>query len=83
MEQRLRTTTQAAAQARRNVEVLRNTLASRGQSIRSDVEGILTKVDALIEEARGLFEEDDLTNAEEYLRRASYQLDKVVQAVGG
>ena len=83
VEQRLRTTTQAAAQARRNVEVLRNTLASRGQSIRSDIEGILTKVDALIEEARGLFEEDDLTNAEEYLRRASYQLDKVVRAVGG
>ena len=83
VEQRLRTTTQAAAQARRNVEALRNTLASRGQSIRSDVEGILTKVDALIEEARGRLEEDDLTNAEEYLRRASYQLNKVVQAVGG
>ena len=83
VEQRLRTTTQAAAQARRNVEALRNTLASRGQSVRSEVEGILTEVDALIEEARGLLEEDDLTNAEEYLRRASYQLNKVVQAVGG
>jgi serine/threonine protein kinase len=83
VEQRLRSTRTDADRARRNFEALRDNLASRGQTIRGDVESILTEVDGLIEDARGLLEQNDLINAEDYLRRASYQLKRVFQAVGG
>ena len=81
--QRLRLMTADAERARRSFETLRNSLATRGQTIRGDIEGILTEIDGLIEEARGLLEQNDLENAEEYLRRASYQLKRVFQTVGG
>jgi hypothetical protein len=83
VEQRLRSAVLDAERARRNFEALRNTLASQGQTVRGDVESMLSQADGLIEDARGLLEENDLVNAEEYLRRASYQLKRVFQAVGG
>jgi hypothetical protein len=82
LQQRLRTTTLDAERARRNFETLRDTLASRGQTIRSDVVTILGQAEQLIEEARGLLETSDLTTAEDSLRRAGYQLQKVFQVVG-
>jgi hypothetical protein len=83
VEQRLRSTTTDAQRARRNFETLRDTLASRGQAIRGDVEGILNDADGLIDEARDLLDRNELMSAEDYLRRASYQLKRVFQAVGG
>jgi eukaryotic-like serine/threonine-protein kinase len=81
--QRLRTTSIDAERARRSFETLRNTLASRGQTIRTDVEVSLSEADSLIEDARSLLDANDLTTAEDYLRRAGFQLRKVFQAVGG
>jgi hypothetical protein len=83
VEQRLRSMTADAGRARRSFETLRDSLASRGQTIRGDVEGLLTAIEGLIGDARGFLEQNDLENAEEYLRRASYQLKRVFQAVGG
>jgi hypothetical protein len=83
VEQRLRSMTADAERARRSFETLRDSLAARGQTVRGDVEGILTEVDGLIDEARGLLKQNDLANAEDYLRRASYQLKRVFQTVGG
>jgi eukaryotic-like serine/threonine-protein kinase len=83
IEQRLRSTRIDAERARRNFEALRNSLASSGQTIRGNVEGFLTEAESLIEDARGGLEQNDLATAEDYLRRASYQLKRVFQAVGG
>jgi serine/threonine protein kinase len=83
VEQRLRSTTLDAGRARRNFEALRASLAAQGQTIRGDVERLLAEVDGLIEDARGLLEQNDLANAEDHLRRASYQLKRVFQTVGG
>jgi len=83
VEQRLRSTTADAERARRSFETLRSSLATRGQTVRGDVEGLLTEIDRLIDESRGLLEQNDLENAEDYLRRASYQLKRVFQTVGG
>lgn len=83
IRQRLRTTTLDAERARRSYEALRNSLAARGQTIRSDVETSLSQAESLLEDAKGLLESNDLTAAEDYVRRASFQLRKVFQAVGG
>jgi hypothetical protein len=82
-EQRLRATARDAERARRNFETLRDQMASRGQTIRPGVEGFLMEAESLIDDARGMLDDHDLTNAAEYLRRASYQLQRVFQAVGG
>jgi hypothetical protein len=83
LQQRLRSTVIDAERARRNFEALRSSLASSGQTIRGNVEASLTEAEGLIEDARGVLEQNDLANAEDYLRRASYQLKRVFQAVGG
>ena len=83
VQQRLRSTTADAERARRSFDALRNNLAARGQTVRGDVEGLLTEIERLIDESRGLLEQNDLENADEYLRRASYQLKRVFQTVGG
>jgi eukaryotic-like serine/threonine-protein kinase len=83
LTQRLRTTSIDAERARRSFETLRASLASRGQTIRTDVEASLSEADSLIEDARSLLDANDLTTAEDYLRRAGFQLRKVFQAVGG
>ena len=81
--QRLRSNVLDAERARRNFEALRNSLAGNGQTIRGNVEVFLSDAEGLIEDARGALEQNDLANAEDYLRRASYQLKRVFQAVGG
>ena len=83
LEQRLRSTRLDAERARRNFEALRNSLAAGGQTIRGNVEASLTEAEGLIDDARGVLEQNDLANAEDYLRRASSQLKRVFQAVGG
>jgi hypothetical protein len=80
--QRLRATEINAARARRNFETLRDSLAARGQAIRSDVEGLLVGAEHSIEDARGAIDAHDVTTAEESIRRAGYQLDRVFQTVG-
>ena len=81
--QRLKTTTENARRARRNLEVLRDTLAGRGQAIRPDLVTSMTQVDSFIEDARNALSSNDLTTAEDYLRRAAAELRKVFQSVGG
>ena len=81
--QRLRSNVLDAERARRNFEALRNSLAGNGQTIRGNVEVFLSDAEGLIEDARDALEQNDLANAEDYLRRASYQLKRVFQAVGG
>jgi hypothetical protein len=83
IRQRLRTTTLDAERARRSFEMLRDSLASRGQTIRSDVEASLTAAEGLLEDAKNLLEANELEMAEDCVRRAGYQLRKVFQAVGG
>lgn len=82
VQQRLRTTELSGERARRNFETLRDTLASRGQTLRSDVEATLVAAEQLIEDARGSLDANDVMTAEDALRRAGYQLDRVFQAVG-
>jgi serine/threonine-protein kinase len=83
IRQRLRTTTLDAERARRGFEMLRDSLASRGQTIRSDIEATLTAAEGLLEDAKNLLEANELEMAEDCVRRAGYQLRKVFQAVGG
>jgi hypothetical protein len=83
IRQRLRTTTLDADRARKSYETLRDSLAARGQTIRSDVAASLTEAESLLEDAKSLLDANDLTTAEDYVRRAGFQLRKVFQAVGG
>jgi hypothetical protein len=83
VEQRLRSVSADAARARRNLESLQASLASQGQVVRSDVVAAIESADGLIEDARVSLDADDVTSAEDYLRRASAQLRRVFQAVGG
>jgi serine/threonine protein kinase len=82
VQQRLHSTTADAERARRNFETLRDTLAARGQTIRSDVATYLAEAERLIDEARSMVDANDLPTAEENLRQAAYQLRRVFQAVG-
>jgi hypothetical protein len=72
-----------AQRARRNLEALSANLAGQGQTLRSDVVASLDAADGLIEDARSFLDANDLANAEDYLRRAGAQLQKVFRAVGG
>jgi eukaryotic-like serine/threonine-protein kinase len=83
IRQRLRATTLDAERARRSFEMLRDSLSSRGQTIRSDVEVSLTAAEGLLEDAKSLLDANELEMAEDYVRRAGFQLRKVFQAVGG
>jgi hypothetical protein len=83
LTQRLRTVTGDAERAHRNTEALQASLAGRGQSLRADVMTSLSDADGLIDDARASLEAGDLAAAEDYLRRAGFQLRKVFQAVGG
>ena len=83
LTRRLRTSAGDAERAHRNVEVLRQSLASQGQTMRADVDSTMSEVDRLIEDAMSALEANDLATAEEYLRRVQFQLRKVFQAVGG
>jgi hypothetical protein len=81
--QRLKTTTENAGRARRNLEALRDTLMGRGQAIRPDLLTSMALIDSLLEDATRSLDSNDLTTAEDSLRRAGYELRKVFQAVGG
>jgi hypothetical protein len=83
IRQRLRTTTLDAERARKSFETLRDSLAARGQTIRSDVAASLTEAEGLLEDAKRLLDANDLLTAEDYVRRAGFQLRRVFQAVGG
>ncbi|MES1254022.1 MAG: serine/threonine-protein kinase [Acidobacteriota bacterium] len=80
---RLKTTAANAERARRNLEVLRDTLAGQGQAVRTDLLTSMSQVDALIEDARNSLISNDLTSARDELQRAASELRKVFQAVGG
>ena len=62
---------------------MRDSLASRGQTLRSDADAAMTEADRLIEDAKSSLDTNDLETAEDYLRRADFQLRKVFQTVGG
>ncbi|PYR30003.1 MAG: hypothetical protein DMF90_28655 [Acidobacteria bacterium] len=80
---RLQTMTAKADRVRRNLEALRTSLAQNGQTVRADLLASMTRVDALIGEAAESLGANDQTAAEDALRRADYELRKLVQAVGG
>jgi len=80
---RLQTMTAKADRVRRNLEALRMSLARNGQTVRADLLASMTRVDALIAEAAESLGEKDQTAADDALRRADYELRKLVQAVGG
>src|SRR5262249_41707558 len=80
---RLQTMTAKADRVRRNLEALRTSLAKSGQAVRADLLASMTRVDALIAEAAESVGANDQTAAEDALRRADYELRKLVQAVGG
>ena len=81
--QRLKTTSANAERARRNLEALRDSLAGRGQTVRPDLLTSMGAIDSFIEDARSSLESNDLTAAEESLRRAASELRKLFNAVGG
>jgi eukaryotic-like serine/threonine-protein kinase len=81
--QRLKTNTENAQRARRNLEGLRATLAGSGQTVRTDLLTSMMQIDSLIEDARNSLNSNDLTSAEDSLRRAEYELRKLFKAVGG
>ncbi len=83
LTRRLRTSAGDAERAHRNVELLRQSLAGQGQTLRTDVDSTMSEVDRLIEDAKSALEGNDLATAEDYLRRVQFQLRKVLQAVGG
>jgi hypothetical protein len=83
LTERLKTTTRNADRARRNLETLRDALGGRGQAIRPDLVTSMTLIDSLIEDAASSLAANDLTAAEDALRRAAYELRKLFQAVGG
>src|SRR5262249_42747902 len=80
---RLQTMTAKADRVRGNLEALRTSLAKSGQAVRADLLASMTRVDALIAEAAESVGANDQTAAEDALRRADYELRKLVQAVGG
>jgi hypothetical protein len=43
----------------------------------------MSQIDSLLEDARGSLDANDLTAADDDLRRAAYELRKLFQAVGG
>ena len=47
---------------------MRDSLASRGQTLRSDVDAAMTEADRLIEDAKSSLDTNDLATAEDYLR---------------
>jgi serine/threonine protein kinase len=81
--QRLRSVSNDAERARRSIEALQGSLTSQGQVLRPDIATSLSAADGLIEDARTSLDANDLPTAEDYLRRAGFQLRKVFQAVGG
>ena len=83
MTRRLRTAAGDAERAHRNVDLLRQSLAAQGQTLRTDVDSTMSEVDALLQDAMEALEEHDVTTAEDYLRRVQFHLRKVFQAVGG
>jgi len=80
---RVRTAGASADRARQNLATMRDSLASRGQTLRGDVDAAMTEADRLIEDAKSSLDTNDLDTAEDYLRRAEFQLRKVFQTVGG
>jgi len=80
---RLRAAGAAADRARQNLATMRDSLASRGQTLRSDADAAMTEADRLIEDAKSSLDTNELETAEDYLRRAEFQLRKVFQTVGG
>jgi predicted Ser/Thr protein kinase len=80
---RLQTMTAKADRAHRNLEALRTSLAQSGQTVRADLLAAMARLDALIEEAGTSLAANDQTAAEDALRRADYELRKLVQAIGG
>jgi serine/threonine-protein kinase len=83
LTQRLRAVSGDAERAHHNVDVLQASLASSGQTLRSDIAASLSAADGSIEDAKSALDDNDLMNAEDALRRAAAQLRKVFQAVGG
>ena len=80
---RFKTMTAKADRVRRNLEALRTSLAQSGQTVRPDLLTSMTRVDSLIAEAGASLGANDQTATEDALRRADYELRKLVQAIGG
>jgi len=83
LQDRLRATTLKASRTRTTIDELRTRVTAQGQTMRTDLTASMAQVDGLIEQAAKLLETGDLTNAEDLLRRADYELRRLTQAVGG
>ncbi len=82
MMQTLKATAANAERARGNLAALRNSLAGTGQAIRPDLLTSMSQIDSLIEDARASLSSSDVRSAENSLRRATYELQKLFKAVG-
>jgi serine/threonine protein kinase len=80
--QRLRMDESKAARAHENLDGLRRRLALQGQSVRGDTSTAMARVDLALEDARSSLASNDSSGAQEALRRAEYDLARVLQAVG-
>lgn len=83
LARRLKTAMTQATQVRENIESLRSRLTATNQAIRPDLLISMSRVDALLEEAKSALDLNDLQTADDHLGRASYELRRLWQAVGG
>jgi len=71
-----------AAKAHQNYEALRQRLASSGQTVNAQTTASLARVDMFLRGAHAALAKQDLDGADDQRRKADYELQKVVQAVG-
>jgi serine/threonine protein kinase len=78
----LNRTSAKAEEARRNLKALSDRLAGQGKRVRTDLTTSMAQVDTLLQEAREDLGRNDFATGEDHLRRANYELQKVLQDVG-
>lgn len=83
VEQRMRSVATSAQVAHRNLEALQVSLAGSGQTVRADLITAMGRVDDLLSDARSAINAHDLDEATDTLGRATYELRRLLQAIGG
>ncbi len=80
--ERLALLTKQVADARNNVESLRARLTIQGQVLRQDIDVAMAQAEGMLDEARTAANSGDVGGLEDALRRLTYTLHRVGEAVG-